>query len=75
MIKNYPRHTAMSGTEPQPTPYVSVLDQEREQRLMIQGCTEIEAEKLVKSQEPDLEEIVERLLKWQEMELRRLAKL
>jgi hypothetical protein len=73
MNKNNSTHKL---AEPEPAHHPpSLLLLEKMQRLRIQGYTEEEAERLCKPKEPSLDEVMERLMKWQERELRRLAKL
>ena len=48
---------------------------EKMQRLRIQGYSKEEAERLCKPKEVDIDEVMERIMKFQKGELRRLAKL
>lgn len=77
MIKNNPLHKVIKlpklALTPDPIP--SLLQLQKMQNLRIQGYTEDEAEELCRPEEVDQEQIVQELMKWQERELRRLAKL
>jgi hypothetical protein len=53
----------------------SLIQLEKMQRLRIQGYSREEAERLSKPKEMDMEEVLQRIMVWQEKELRRLAKL
>jgi hypothetical protein len=73
MNKNNSTHKL---AEPEPAHHFpSLVLLEKMQRLRIQGYTEEEAERLCKPKEPSLDEVLERFMKGQERELRRLAKL
>lgn len=77
MNKNDSSHKVANQPKAVVTPdhIPSLLQLQETQKLRIQGYTEEEAERMSKSKEPSLDEVLERIMKWQESELRRLAKL
>ena len=62
------------GTEDAPNLIPNLLQLEKMQKLMIEGYSREEVEKMCEPKPVDLEAVMEEIMVWQEKELRRLAK-